>query len=137
MSTTELGTDLNATIASAVQARIEASVAEALAGGELIGQMVRAALNQTVEVPNSTGYGKERVPFLRSVLYKTIQQATINAVQEQLVAEQPLIEAEVRKALKRDAADIATSLVGNLAERAQTAYGVRIGEVQVVLPGTD
>ena len=128
---TDLTADLNTTITAAVQARVEAAVAEALAGGELIGQMVQAALNQTVEVPSANGYGKDRVPFLRSVLWKTIQQATADAVQRLLVDEQALIEAEVRKAFKRDAPEFAAQMVNNLVEQAKGAYGMR---VQVVLP---
>ena len=127
---TDLATDLNATIRSAVQARIEASVAEALAGGELIGEMVRAALNQQIEIPSGNGYGKERVPFLRNMLWKTIQQATKDAVQRQMVEQQALIEEEVRKAIKRDAPEFAAHMVGSLVEQAKTSYGLRV-EVRV------
>ena len=125
--------DLNATITAAVQARIEASVAEALAGGELIRGMVQAALNQTVEIPKENGgYGTQRVPFLRAALWKMIQEATKVALNAVMLEEQPRIEEEVRKRLKRDAPEFAKAMVGNLVEQAQRPYGLR---VSVILPG--
>jgi hypothetical protein len=130
----DLNADLNTTITAAVQARVEAAVAEALAGGELIGEMVRAALNQTVEVPGANGYSKDRVPFLRSVLWKTIQQATADAVRAAVAEDAPLIEAEVRKAIKRDAPEFAAHMVGRLVEQTKSSYGMR---VEVHLPRAD
>ena len=118
--------DLNTTIASAVNARIEAEVFAALAGDETIGRYVTAALRRPVEVPARTGYGKDKVPFLSHVLESSFRDATKAAVARVLEEEQPKIEEEVRKALRRNVASIATELASSLTAAAQNTYGVKI-----------
>jgi hypothetical protein len=127
--------DLNETIRSAVNARVEAEVTKALAGDEVIGALVTAALQQTVEVPaRGGGYGKEKVPFMTQVVRKAIQGATQAAVAKVIEQEAPLIEEEVRKAFKRNAGAMAEGMVASLSERAASNYGVT---VELKLPNKD
>ena len=125
--TNNLESDLNATIAAAVNARIEAQVAEAMAGDEMLGRYVQSALRQTVEVNKRDGsYGKERVSFLSATLGEAIQQATKRAVAAYFEQSADALEAEVAKALRSNSKDIAATLVASLAEKANKAYGVNV-----------
>lgn len=122
-------TDLNATIASAVNARIEAEVMAALSGDEIIGRLVTAALQQKV---GEERYGRKQTTFLASVLNAAIKDATKAAVARLIEEERPLIEDEIRKALRRNVKTMADAIVGNLAEQASSAYGV---SVELRIPG--
>lgn len=124
--TTEVEGDLNAVIASAVNARIEAAVAQALSGDEVMGRYVTAALQRQVEVPSRNGYGKDRVPFLSHVIEQAVRDATKRAVEKYLVEEHDALEAEVRKALRRSAPAIAEKMVGQVAEVASRGYGIQV-----------
>ena len=121
--------DLNATIASAVNARIEAEVMAALSGDEVIGRFVSAALQQKV---GEQRYGQKQKTFLASSLHNAIQQATKAAVGRVIEEERPLIEEEIRKALRRNVKTMADAIVGNLADKASSAYGVT---VELRIPG--
>jgi uncharacterized protein (DUF885 family) len=121
--------DLNATIASAVNARIEAEVMAALSGDEVIARFVTAALQQKV---GDQRYGKQQRTFLAAALETAIKDATKAAVGRLIEEERPLIEDEIRKALRRNVKTMADSIVGNLADKASSAYGVR---VELQLPG--
>ena len=94
--------DINATIATAVNARIEAEVFQALAGDEVIGKYVTAALQAPVEVNDRSGYGKDKKPYMTVVLSKAIQNATKDACTRLILEEMPAIEAEIRKSLQRN-----------------------------------
>lgn len=133
MTTASVDGDLNELIKTAVNARVEASVLEALSGDETIGKMVVAALQQVVEVPSS-GYSKAKVTFLNHLLTSTIRAATKNAVEKVLVEEQQLIEDEVRKQIRKNAPEIAAAMAGQLAETAAKGYGV---SVSLRLPGAN
>ena len=124
-----IGTDLNATIASAVNARIEAEVMAALSGDEIIGRFVTAALQQKV---GDQRYGKQQRTFLAAALETATKDATKGAVGRLIEEERPLIEDEIRKALRRNVKTMADSIVGNLADKASSAYGV---SVELRLPG--
>lgn len=130
MSTNNITTDLNATIASAVNARIEAEVAKALSGDEVIGQYVAAALNQEIEVERS--YRKTKTTWLKHTLRKAMQDSTKAVIQRVLEEELPLIEEEVRKAVKREAGAIAEGIAKSLAERGGRGYGI---DVKFRMPG--
>lgn len=127
--------DINTTIAAAVNARIEAEVVAALSGDEVIGQYVAAALRQTVEVPGR-GYQKNSVPYLHNVLTKAIQEAAKGACTALVLEEMPKIEAEVRKALRRNINGIAEAIATSLTDRAQKAYGIDV-TVDLKLPRGD
>lgn len=119
--------DINAVIAGAVNARIEAEVVAALAGDAVIGQFVAAALNQQIELEDrSRSYQKIKTTFIANVLRKAIQEATQAAVANVILEELPTIEAEVRKALKRDIAGIAAGLAKTLEDVAKKAYGINV-----------
>lgn len=113
--------DLNQTIVSAVNARIEAEVAKALAGDEMIGRLVTAALMQPVEVGRS--FDHKKVPFLTSVLQKAIQTATETAIKKMIEQHIDDIEYAVRGALLRDLDRIAGVLTESLTTAAGKTYG--------------
>lgn len=115
----ELEVDLNATIASAINAKVEAGVLAALSGDEVLGRYVTAALNQEVQVGTSS-YDRKRTTFIHKVILDVVKAAVERA------ARNLLAEDEVRKALRRQAPEIANQLVGNLAERSKNGYGVRV-----------
>ena len=122
-----LAEDLNATIASAVNARIEAQVAEAMSGDAVLGQYVQSALRQTVEVnKRDGGYGKERVTFLSATLGEAIRAATKAAVAAYFAQHADDLEAEVAKALRRNSKDIAVTLIESLTTAAAKPYGVNV-----------
>jgi hypothetical protein len=128
----EITQDLNTVIASAVNARIEAQVAEALAGDAMIGKYVAAALGQTVEIPSRNGYGKDKVTFLKAVLDKATQAATKAAVERVIGEETEAIEKAVRKELRANINTLAVQLVGSVNEAVEKAYGVK---VELIYPG--
>lgn len=133
---TDMALDLNQTITSAVNARIEAALASALAGDEVMGSFVTAALQQTVEISTSDPYRKAKVPFLTSVLHKAIQDATKAAVTKMIAEEIDSIEAEVRKALRRDLGRIAGTLSKSLVDAADKTYGVSVA-LDLKMPSRD
>lgn len=122
----ELNEDLNSVITSAVNARVEAAVASALAGDEVIGRYVTAALQRPVEVPSTTGYGKDRKPFLSHVIEQAVRDATKVAVQKFITEEAQTFEDEVRKHVRRAAPDFAAQMVGALVQTASTGYGIQV-----------
>jgi len=131
MSTTDpTALDLNATIAAAVNARIEASVAAALAGDEMIGALVAAALNQEIEVGRD--YKKSKTTWLKHTVAEAIRAATKAAVERLVIEESPLIEEELRKAFRRQAGEFAEGITRSLRENAAKGYGVT---VELKLPG--
>ena len=111
---------------AAVTARIEAEVAKALSGDAFLAQYVAAALSQQVEVKDQRSYNTKRVPYLTHVLEEAIKEATKDAVVRLIAEELPTIEAEVRKALRRQVTGIAESLARSLNTAAKTAYGVNV-----------
>ena len=123
---TPVDQDLNKVIASAVNARVEAAVAEALAGDSTIGAMVVAALQQPVEVPSRNGYGKDRVLFLNHLISSAIREAAKSAVQKVLIEEQQTIEDEVRKHIRRHAPEFAAQMAGQLVDAASKSHGVSV-----------
>lgn len=117
--------DINATITSAVNARIEAEVARAFASDEFLASYVTAALQQQVEV-RTDGYSREKKPFLHHVLSESIRDATKVAVQRWLQANAAQLEEEVAKALRRSTKDIAAALAQSLLTAADKTYGVDV-----------
>lgn len=124
--------DLNETIVSAVKARIEAELLSALSGDEAFAPLVAAALQQPVKVSNDS-YRNETEPYLTHVLRLTIQQATKEAVAKLVTEEIGSIEDAVRKALRRDVAQIANTLSQSLVDSAAKGYGVNV-ELSLRLP---
>lgn len=128
---TDLSGDLNATIASAINAKIEGAVLAALSGDDVFGRYVTAALQQQVE-PKDRYSNRTRVTFLQRVVEDAIQEATKAAVARLLVEEAPLIEEELRKAFKRSAGTMAEGIVSSLSANAAKGYGVT---VELRIPG--
>lgn len=122
----DIGSDLNATITAAVNARIEASVAEALSGNKLISDYVAAALSREITIRDPGGYRDRKTTFLREVIENSVKAATEQAVRKVVAQEQPALEAAVAEELRRNTTAIAAQLVGKMAEATEHAYGVRV-----------
>lgn len=124
MSTTP---DLNDIITSAVHARVEASVLEALSGDHTFGKMVTAALQRPVEIPDpDRGYGKVRVPYVTHLLETTIRTAVADAVKRMVDESHEELEEAVREELKRSRGKIAEQLVSQVSQVAQSARGIKV-----------
>jgi hypothetical protein len=134
MSDSNLSGDLNTVISTAVQARIEAEVAAALSGSELMGQYVAAALQQKIEVKDGHSYRTRETTFLREAIDKAIREATKAAVRKVIAEEAEEIEAAVATELRRNVKTIAKTLVGKVVEKAEDTYGI---EVNLKYPGRD
>jgi hypothetical protein len=117
-------TSLDETIAHAVQAKINATVFEALAGDATLSAYVNAAMQQPVEV-KSGYYDRRRTTFLTEALNVAIQEATKDAVADAVKAEAEMIRKHVADAIKAQASEIAGVLVNSLAEAA-AAHKYRI-----------
>lgn len=120
----DVSSDLNQVIVSAVQARVEAEVAKALAGDEVVGRMVAAAMNQQVEVPGGR-YGEKRT-FLKAVLDKTVQEATKAAVQEAIAGEADAIRAAVAAEVRKRSKEIAASFTDELVENVKKGWSISV-----------
>lgn len=124
--------ELDQTIAHAVNARVEAEVLKALSGDEVIGRLVVNALQQEVEVSKQGGYGKVKVPFLKATIDKAIREAAKTAIAAVIEEEIVVIEEEVRKAVRRDARAIAEKFVEGMVDATSKGYRFRIE-----IPGRD
>ena len=115
-----LESDLNATITSAINARIEAEVMSALSGDAVVGQFVAAALAQEV---GETGYGRDRkkITFMHRTVSKAIQEITAALVLEVIESERETIEREIRKSLRSYIPNMAAGMVDALAGQAKHA----------------
>ena len=128
----DIANDLNATITAAVQARIEASVAEALSGNQLVTQYVAAALTREVTVRDRDSYKDRKTTFLRETIEAQIKGATEVAVRKIIAEEAPAIEAAVTTELRKNVKAISSKLVGQVVEAASKSYGV---SVELKYPG--
>lgn len=90
----------------------------------MLSQYVAAALSQEITVDRN--YRHTKKTYLRHVIDEAMKAAVKRAVERIMGEETSLIEDEVRKAFRRDAAVLAKGLVDNLAERSRTAYGVTV-----------
>lgn len=117
-------TSIDATIAAAIQARVEASVIQALSGDQVLGQYVAAALNQPLTLERN--YKKIETTFLKHTINLALQGAIKAAINAFLVDEVELINDEIRKALRRNVTNIAEQMTHALATRAGTTYGMSI-----------
>lgn len=130
----DLAQDLNSTITHAINARIEAAIAEAFVTDEFMGRYVTAALQQQVEVRD--GYDRRKVPFLNHVLSEAIREATKAAVARWLRENGQQIEDEVAKALRRETKNIAAALTKTLTDVADKTYGVSV-DLKLNMPRSD
>jgi hypothetical protein len=127
--------DLNDVIVSAVNARIETAVLEALSGNEFFGKMVTAALHQPVEVAERFDrYSKRKTTFLAHTLESVIQKAVAEATRRLVAERAEMIEAAVREELGKSASEIAKQLVGSVSRAAESPYGIK---VDLQFPGRD
>lgn len=129
---TEVSNDLNTVIVAAVNARVEAAVAEALSGNQLMAQYVGQALSQEVEIKDNN-YNRRKTTFLKHSIEGAIQGAAKKAIEQFLVDEVAEIEKVVKAELKAQIPGIAKQLVGTLSDAASKAYGV---EVKLKMPGS-
>lgn len=131
--TTPTEGDLNTVIVSAVNARVEAAVAAALSGDEVIGKYVAAALSQPVEVGDRYSRSKQ-VPFLRHVIDHALRDAAQRAVQRFVTDEADAIERAVRTELRNSVDALAVQLVGSMNDAVERSYGIT---VNLKYPGRD
>lgn len=124
--------DLNNVITSAVNARIETAVLEALSGDQFFGRLVAVALQREISVRDSSGYRDRKTTFLAHVLESTIRQATEDAARRLVLEQADDIEEAVRKELRRSSSEIAKQLVGAVTEKAKETYGIK---VELQFPG--
>ena len=120
------GASIDASIAAAVEAKIHAQVFEALAGDEVIGRYVMAALQRPIEVEDPGTYRKRRTTWLAEALSKTIRAAAESAVAEAIEAEKEAIRKEVAKALRAQASELAGTMVDSLAETVKNGWRVNV-----------
>lgn len=118
--------DLNQVIANAVTARIEAQVAAALSGDEVIGKYVAAALNQPMEVNDPGTYRTRKTTFLRETIDTALRDAAKNAVRQAIAEEREAIERAVRTELRDRVDALAVQLVGSAVAAVENPYGVRV-----------
>lgn len=118
--------DLNQVIANAVTARIEAQVAAALSGSELVGQYVTAALSQPITVRDPHSYRDRKTTFLKEAVDKAMKDAAEAAVRKVIAEEQAAIEERVREELRARVDVIATQLVGSVVGAAEKPYGITV-----------
>ena len=111
--------DINQIIESAVNARVEAAVLEAMSSSEVMGRFVTAALSK----PVSTGsYSEKNKPLITHLLHNAIEEQTKAVVSEQIAELRPIIAEDVRKALKKSVGVISDSLVDGLVSSAAGRY---------------
>jgi 2-phospho-L-lactate guanylyltransferase (CobY/MobA/RfbA family) len=120
---TNIDTDLNATIANAVNARIEAEVIKALSGDEVLGRYVAAALAEPVARDT---YGRNKPTRLQTAITDAISNATKAAIIAVVEEDMPRLKDEVRKCFRRDADKLAQSVADGLAGSLAKGYGVSI-----------
>jgi len=102
---------IDETIQAAVSARIEAEVARALAGDEVIGRYVTAALQQPIEPDR---YSRNKVPYLTHVLQKAIRKSTEKILKEVIDEQKDAIREQIRLGIKRQCGQIADAAVQQL-----------------------
>lgn len=117
-------TGLDSIIAKAVETKIEAALISALAGDEILGKYVTAALQQPIEVGGN--YNKTKTTFLKNLIDETLRAAVKVACQKYIAEQSAVLEAAVAKELRAQSGRIAGQLVGGLAEKSKTAYGLTI-----------
>lgn len=122
----DLTTNLNDTIVSAVKAQISASVLEALSGDQAFARMIETALSRPVKVPKKQGYGDDMIPYVNHVLEETVRSATHDAVKQLVTEMEPQLRDAVKKALRRNLDPIADSMVGKVSEAVGRTYGIKV-----------
>lgn len=123
---TDLQSDINATIAAAVNSQVTARVAEAFAGDEFLKSLVTAAVTQPIAVRDPHTYSDRKTTFIDETLRKVVQDVTRSALTKVVEEEREAIEAEVRKALKAQVGAMAKGFADNMVENAKSGYGVRV-----------
>lgn len=116
--------DLNQVIVSAVNARVEAAVAAAMSGDEVMGKYVAAALNQQIEVGNS--YNRKQTTFLRHTIDNAMRDAAKVAVAEAIAEQKSVIVAAVKDSIVERLGLLANNMVDALADTATNPYAISV-----------
>lgn len=122
MSNTQ--TDLNEVITSAVQARIESTIATELSSSDIYGKCVAAALTRPIEVGSYSD--KRKTTFLRETLEGAIREAAKDAIGVVMESERENIEKLVATQLRRNVKVFAETLTDNAITAAKSKYGVKV-----------
>ena len=110
--------DINQIIATAVNARVEAAVVEAMTSDGAIRTYVAAALNR----PVSDGYRSREKTFLQHLIQGSVEEQTRAVVAEEIKGVEEAIRKEVRAALKKSIGVITDSLVDGFVANASGRY---------------
>lgn len=114
-----LNDDINSTITSAVNSRVEAAVLEAVSSGDTMKSFVHAALNTKV---STSGYSREEKPLITHLVQTTVQEQAKQVVAEEIGKAEAQIREEVRKALQESIGVISDSLVDGFVTHARGRY---------------
>lgn len=118
--------DLNDIVTKAVSAKIDAAVLAALSGNDTMGRYITAALQRQIEVPDGSGYGKKREPFLHNVVSTAIQKAAVDALHGVVDEMRPQLIEQVRKELRRQLPALTEALVATGMESMKAAYRTKV-----------
>jgi coenzyme F420-reducing hydrogenase delta subunit len=124
--------DLNDVITSAVQARVEAEVAAALSGTDVVKEMVVGILQRKIEVKDGGGYRTRETTVIAEMIDKAMLTATREAIGRVIAEEADAIEAAVAAELRRNVKAVARTLAGQLQETARSSHGL---SVELKYPG--
>lgn len=118
--------DLNDIITSAVLARVEAQIAAAFTADGTFEAYVISALQQVIEIPDGTGYGKKRVPFLNHLIQEAVRKSARLAVERYMTEHTEQLARAVERELTNRTDDIAKQMVEQVATKAKETYGVQV-----------
>ena len=117
-------TDLNEVITSAVQARIESTIAAELSSSDIYGKCVTAALTKPIEVGSYSN--KRKTTFLRETLEGAIREAAKDAIGVVMESERENIEKLVATQLRRNVKVFAETLTDNAIKSANNRFGIKV-----------
>lgn len=114
-----ISSDLDKTITSAVNARVESEILATMANSDIMRTFVTSALDTKVK---TGGYSSEEKTLLTHLLETSVQQQAKAVVAEEIVKLEPVIREQVREALAKSVNVIADSLVSGFVENATGRY---------------
>lgn len=119
-----IGRDLNETIATAIQARVEAAVAAELSSSDLFSQFVQAALLEPMTVREN--YKDRKTTYLQETIRTAIKESAKSAVVKFIDGEQEQLEKLVAAELRKKTKEFAGNIVGSVLERAKSGYSINV-----------
>lgn len=127
MSDTELSLKLSqGDIEKIIHTAIQAQVTAAMTANSdaLIGTFVDRILNEKVDSEGKPSTYRSDTPFIEWLSRRTIQQACRQAIEEWLAENKPMVVAEVKRALTKNKAKLATEAADTLIHSGK--YGLNV-----------